>query len=216
MDPTVGIQHLLGIPYVEDGMLDAHGCWTYFGHPEIKQPHPGLNCSGFLVAAAQHLLGCRLTLQQITQDRLSDSGQGAPQGKDWDFGWDLILNLSEGLTRRWIVPNGTSPIGSEDARITPGFRIQDSSAWTHIFPRMQDGRIYLASLWRTQRTGIRHHHVALLLRDSSGRTWFYQTLPGGRTHRLQISSAKGFARLCEMFGPSERILLLEVEPTAST
>jgi hypothetical protein len=200
------------IPYVEDGVLDKRGRWTSFMHPETSLLRPGLNCSGFVVAAARRLLTCDLNLEQITRDRLGDSGEGAPLGKDWDFGWDLLLNLSEGHARRWILPEGTRPVGPEDGQSLRGFRVQDAEAWARIFPRMKRDRVYLASLRRTQSGRVRHHHVALLLLDSVGRTWWYQTLPGGRSHRLEISTALGFARLCTMFGPQEGILLLEVDP----
>jgi hypothetical protein len=54
--------------------------------------------------------------------------------------------------------------------------------------------------------------VALLLRDEAGGLGFYQTLPGGRVHRLDLTTPEGLDRLCVMFGPGERILILEVQP----
>jgi len=209
-DQTTDLQDLLGIPYVEDGVQDEGGRWTTFGHPEKESHRPGLNCSGFVVATARRLLAGKLSLEQITRDRLGDSGPSASRGKDWDFGRDLVLNLSEGCARRWFLPEGTRSV-REDGIGPQGFPIQDLEAWSRIFPRMQRNRIYLATLWRAQLKGPRHHNVALLLRDTHGRVWFYQTLPRGRSHRLGISAPLGFARLCTMFGPREWILILEVE-----
>jgi len=210
-DHTAGIQNFLGIPYVEDGVLDERNRWVSFTHPDTPLARPGLNCSGFVVAAARQLLGCRLGLAQITRDRLGDSGEGAALGKDWDFGWDLILNLSDGRGRRWILPEGAMPVGPKDGRSVQGFPIQDEKAWARVLPLMKKDCIYLASLSRNEGHGIRHHHVALLLRDALNRTWFYQTLPAGHSHRLELSAPRGFERLCAMFGPGEWILILEVE-----
>jgi len=213
-DPTAAVQPLLGIPYVNDGVLDRQGNWVSFTHPELPLAAPGLNCSGFVVAAARRLLGCRLDLEQITRDRLGDSGPGAAKGKDWDFGWDLILNLSEGHARHWLLPEGDQPVGPGDGRSPQGFRVQDGESWARILPRMKIDRVYLATFRRNHSGALRHHHAAMLLRDSAGSAWLYQTLPGGRSHRLEISSPQGFERLCSMFGRAEWILILEVASDA--
>ena len=39
------LQKLLGVPYVEDAVLDERGRWTSFAHPETELPEPGLNLS---------------------------------------------------------------------------------------------------------------------------------------------------------------------------
>ena len=51
------------------------------------------------------------------------------------------------------------------------------------------------------------------MRVPGGRLVLYQTLPEGQVHRLVLSSEAGLARLRRMFGPGERLLLLEVEPS---
>ena len=211
-DLTLELAPLLAVPYVNDEVRDETGRWTFFEHPETTAPGPGLNCSGFVVTAARQLLGRSPTLAEATRDRLGDSGDDAPFGKDWDFGFDLVLNLSEGLPRVALVPQGDQPLEGLDGQALRGFPIDDAAAWKKIFPRLREGRVYLASLSRHLGKKLQHHHVAVLLRDAKGRVWFYQTLPKGRSHRLELTSPQGFARLQQMFGAGIQILLIEVQP----
>jgi hypothetical protein len=197
---------------VEDVGLDERGRWARFSRPDQVLERPGLNCSGFLVAAARHLLAFRGSLAEAGRDRLGDSGPGSQAGQDWDFGWDLVLNLSEGHARAWFLPEGEAPAPGGSGRARMGFSLHDQAAWVRLGPRWRSDRVYLASLQRGRGARLRHHHVALLLRDAAGELWFYQTLPGGRVHRLDLGSRAGRDRLCAMFGPGERILILEVEP----
>jgi len=206
------LRSLLGIPYVEDAGLDEQGRWVRFAHPDQSLPRPGLNCSGFLVAATRRLLGFTGTLAAAGRDRLGDSGPGSTGGPDWDFGWDLVLNLSEGRARHWMLPEGDLPAPGASARALSGFRVQDRAAWAQLSARWQPGHVYLATFQRGWGPRLRHHHVALLLKDEAGVLGFYQTLPGGRVHRLALDVPEGLDRLCTMFGPGERILILEVQP----
>lgn len=215
--PTSGdlagkVRDLLGIPYVDDAGLDERGRWAHFSQPDQVLDRPGLNCSGFLVAAARRLLGYGGSLAEAGRDRLRDSGPGAEGGPDWDFGWDLVLNLSEGHSRRWVLPGGNRPAPGASARALSGFRVQDREAWAQLSSWWRPDRVYLATLQRGSGSRLRHHHVALLLKDVSGGLGYYQTLPGGHVHRLALDTPAGLDRLCAMFGPGERVLLLEVEP----
>lgn len=206
------LRALLGIPYVEDAGLDERGRWTRFSHPDQALDQPGLNCSGFLVAAARRLLGFQGSLAEAARDRLGDSGPGARGAPDWDFGWDLVLNLSEGHPRCWVLPGADHPAPGTSGKSLPGFRVQDRAAWTQLSARWRSGRVYLATLTRGTGASLRHHHVALLLKGETGELGFYQTLPQGRVHRLALDTPAGLDRLCAMFGPGERILILEVQP----
>lgn len=206
------VRDLLGIPYVDDAGLDERGHWACFSHPDQLLERPGLNCSGFLVAVARRLLNYQGTLAQAGRDRLGDSGPGAEGGADWDYGWDLVLNLSEGHPRRWVLPGGDQAAPGASARTWPGFRVQDREAWARLSSRWRPDQVYLATLARGSGPRLRHHHVALLLKEAGGGLGFYQTLPGGRVHRLDLDTPGGLDRLCTMFGPGERILILEVQP----
>jgi hypothetical protein len=211
-DLTPCVRDLLRIPYLADGALDAQGHWTLFSRPDQLLQQPGLNCSGLTIALAQRLLGRDITLAEATRDRLGDSGREARLGPNWDFAWDLVLNLSEGLPRRVILPEGDGPVNG-DGRSLRGFSLDDASLWTGILPRLRTDRVYLASLSRDRPGGrVQHYHAAILLKDPGGRVWFYQTLPEGRSHRLDLCSPEGLQRMLGMFGKGKRILILEVEP----
>lgn len=210
-DFTPTVKDLLGIPYVHDGALDEHGRWTFFAHPDKLASGPGLNCSGLVVAAARRLLARTVPLADATRDRLGDSGPDSPLGQDWDFGWDLVMNLSEGLPRRALLPDGPRALEGETGGTLLGFSITDARAWAKVLPRLRTDRVVLATLSRMGKH-LEHHHVAFVLRDAGGRIWFYQTMPKGLSHRIEISSAAGFERLGHMFESRIRVLLVEVEP----
>jgi hypothetical protein len=210
--PDLGarLRPLLGRPYGADAVTDAKGRTVTFADPERALPAPALNCSGFLVEAARRVLGFAGSPADAARDRRGDSGPAAARGLDWDFGYDLALNLSEGRPRRWITAEGPAPASAEAARLA-AWRVQDEAAWQGALAALAPGHLGLATLRRGIGHGLRFHHVAVVLKDAQGRAWFYQTLPQGRVHRLDLSSPEGFARLCTMFGPGERVLLLDVE-----
>ena len=93
---------LLGQPFRVDGAQDEEGRWVTFNRPDKISSAPGFNCSGFTVAAARLLLARPFSLAEATRDRRGDSGPGSPLGPDWDFGLDLIFNLSEGRAVRTL------------------------------------------------------------------------------------------------------------------
>lgn len=207
------LAELMGIPYLPDGVEDAAGRWCTFTHPDRFHGAPGLNCSGFLVAASRRLLGFRGSPSEAGRDRLANSGPEAAAGPDWDFGWDLLLNLSEGHARRWLGATGPLEVDPSQPGVAMAFAVQEGSAWQAFLPRLQPHRVYLGSLIRSRSRGrLQFHHVVLLLRDSRGMVWLYQTLPRGRVHRLPLGTPAGLARFQGMFGPSHRLLVLEVTP----
>ncbi len=207
--PTAKLAPLLGLPYVVDAVEDAEGRTVTFREPGTPLPTPGLNCSGFLVAACRRLLGYKGDPAAAGRDRLGDSGPGAPQGADWDFGWDLVMNLSEGHARRWLTPEGLPRDGGETA-LARGFGLHEEAAWAALRFRPAREAVVLVAFNRRQGGRLRHHHVGLILAEA-GHLWFYQTLPRGRVHRLDLADPAGRARLRAMFGPGEHLRLLEVE-----
>jgi len=209
------LQTLLGRPYADDAVTDERGRTVTFSHSDRTLPSPALNCSGFMVEAARRLLGFHGSPLDAARDRHGDSGPDAPFGKDWDFGFDLALNLSEGKPHRWITLEGFAE-ADHDAAQLKGWRFRDRDAWNRALASFPTGHVGLAVLYRGTKPGqLRFHHVAVVLKDWKGRAWFYQTLPKGRVHRLELNTPGGFARLCEMFGPGERVVLLDVEAIRS-
>lgn len=216
-DPTLALRDLLNVPYVNDATQDGKGRWTTFTHPEETRPSPGFNCSGFTLAAARRLLGYSGNLDQATRDRLGDSGKDAKLGQDWDFAWDLIMNLSEGRKRRVILPEGEGVLDGGNGLTLRGFPMKDVHAWRQVLPRIRAGCVYLCSLSRIAKGGgVQHYHAVVLVRDPRGSVWLYQTLPFGHSHRLNLSSEGGFARMQQMFGQGKHILILEIEQAPGT
>ncbi len=209
-DPTARLEGLLGTPYRVDGAQDDQGRYVTFTAPASVQATPGLNCSGFVLAAARRVLGFSGDPGVAGRDRLGDSGPGAPGGADWDFGWDLVLNLSEGRDRRWLTPTGGLAVAA-DARTVRGFGMHDGAAWGALLPKLSEERVYLVVLNRSRGGRVQHHHVAVILRQRA-HVWFHQALPGGRAHRLDLATPGGMGRLRAMFGPGERVRILEVTP----
>ena len=211
-DVPEALRELMGLPYADDEVLDESGRWTYFAKPDAVAESPGLNCSGFVYAAAQRLLNRRLAIAEAKRDRLGDSGPGSKYGEDWDFGWDLLMNLSEGLERRIVEPEGPKKVEPDAARTEKGFVADDAAAWKKLLPQIKAGKLYLASIIRHKHGRLEYGHVAFLLRDGAGSAWLYQTLPHGKSHRLDLTSEGGLNRLKGMFGSGVRMFLLEVEP----
>lgn len=214
-DPVVRLQPLLGIPYLDDGVEDAQGHFVRFSAPNQPLSQPGLNCSGFLVAASRRLLGFRGSPKAAARDRGNDSGSGACLGQDWDFGLDLILNLSEGHPRRQLFPEGPRPLPAPLSLRDRGFPFGTPTLWDALTPRLSTRAVYLASLSWVKAGRLTHHHVTVILKDSQGRSWFYQTLPRGRVHRLSLDTPEGRDRLHQMFGTTQRLFLLEVDLPSS-
>lgn len=217
---TKAINPLLGIPYTSDGTQNASGQYCTFTQPRLQLKNPGLNCSGFVYTAFRNLAKHDISLEDATLDRLNDSSPSAFHGRDWDFGWDLILNLSEGFARHWMLPEGRRDVSDGEAKSVQGFPTQNREAWAKVRPHILSEHLYLATFTRWSKSRLvsttgkaifQHHHVALLLKDEKGQVWIYQTLPKGRSHRLNLSSRWGMDRLSTMFGKSSRILILEVE-----
>ena len=206
--PARDLRPLLGIPYVDDAVTDREGRFVTFRAPEAPLPAPGLNCSGFVVAAARRLWGYAGSPREAGRDRAGDSGPGAEDGEDWDFGYDLALNVTEGHARRWLVAGGEAPEAAA-ARDLRGWPVRSPEGWARACDGIPAGGAGIAVFIRAREGRTRFHHVGLLVRDG-GRAWFYQTLPRGRAHRLDPLAVEGQARLARMFGPGERMVVLAV------
>ncbi|MFH0825753.1 MAG: hypothetical protein V2B18_23610, partial [Pseudomonadota bacterium] len=211
------VNTFLGIPYRDDGTLDQRGVFTTFSRPDEVFDEPGLNCSGLVVSAARYLLNKNFTISEVKRDRQGNSGPNSPLGEDWDFGWDLILNLTEGIPRQVIMPDGKPrQVERIDARLTRGFDLQDRQAWVAMLGQMQPGRIYPGSISRpTKRVaaGVLHYHVVLIVPDRNGSIWLYHATRRSQVHKMDIRTARGLNRLLGQFGGTrgeqKQIILVE-------
>lgn len=210
----------LDIPYRTDGTVDETGAYTTFADRSRRFSTPGLNCSGLVLGMSRFLLGRNITLDEAVRDRHGDSGPGAPGGEDWDFGWDLIMNISEGLPRRWLLP-GMKVAGTEGSTGSthPGYVIQSDATWRELPGRFHPGRLYLLSLTdhgRLKGYGLQHYHVGLVLVASGGEAWFYQTTGKGavanRRDLKSMNGVKSFRRSFADNGKTKKtVLVLEVD-----
>jgi hypothetical protein len=219
VSPSDAAAAFLGLPYRTDGALDELGRWTYFARPEIVLDSPGLNCSGFVVAAARKALRRPLPLAAMLRDRNHDSGPGAPGGKDWDFGFDLVLNVSEGLARKVLLPEGRIDLPKDaDGRNLRGVALDDAAAWEKILALLRPDRPCLLSFSHLRKGRLLHHHVGLLLADTEGHAWFEQSLRKGGVQRMDLAAPGGIARFlaqqAKWPGTDGHVLLIEVAPEA--
>ncbi|MEW5721854.1 MAG: hypothetical protein AB1896_02015 [Thermodesulfobacteriota bacterium] len=217
-DPVAVADTFLNIPYRLDGTLDEQGRFTLFEEPDRIFDDPGLNCSGLLLSATRFLLRRNITLQEAQFDRLGDSGLESPLGKNWDYGWDLILNLTEGRWRQVVMPDdGDYHLEGQTAETLRGFDLQDQAAWEKVLARIKPGYLYLASLSKpTAKAAALHWHVSLILADAKGGVYLYQTTrTSNRTYRTDLRSASGRDRFHQAFPHSWRgkkmILIIETK-----
>jgi len=212
---TARADTLLGITYRPDGVLDENGRWTTFEHPEKTFDTPGLNCSGLDFALMRLIAPTQAGVRQAGRDRQGDSGPGAAMGQDWDFGFDLILNLSEGLPRRWLLPEPRPVSPADTGRTTLGFPITDQSAWTAAIGRMGSNQACLVSFSQTgRRKGytLQHYHVGVILPDASGGRWLYQATPKAGVSKTNLADPASFKRfLSAHSGGDKKVLLLSVD-----
>lgn len=224
-DPVGIADTHVGIAYRDDGALDSRGYFTTFSDQTKIFDTPGLNCSGLVVSVSRFLFNRNWTLDEVTRDRQGNSGADSPSGKDWDFGWDLIFNVSEGSSRRVIMPDpGSYSLESSDGVSLRGFDLHDVSAWQKVLPQMRPGRLYLGSI-STQGRGrgakVLHYHVVLLLPDERGGVQLYHATRRSRVHKININSPQGLNRFLSQFagarGDAKSILVVEaILPDMST
>ncbi len=222
LTPEARLAPLLGIPYRQDGALDEHGVYTLFARPEKRFTSPGLNCSGFVLAAARRLLGKPYPLAEAGRDRLGDSGEQAPLGRDWDFGWDLIMNLSEGFERRLLLPASGGRESLDPALASGngprGFPLTAAATWTELERRVRPGFVYLLSFNKTtgkKAAPLLHYHVGLLLRSATGELLLFQTTSqSGKSSCRNLSDPAERQRFRKAFadrgGREKKLLVLEV------
>jgi len=220
-DAQAMAEAFLNIPYVDDATVDENGRFTLFEHPETILAAPGLNCSGFTLSLARFLLQRNVTLETAKADAGRDSGPDSPYGHDWDFGFDLIRNLSQGLPRRVMLPDGSTPdMASADGHSLRGFPIADTSAWRRVMAHFRPGHLYLASISKPVKTKgytLLHYHVGLIVPGPDGAFSFYHATPKSGSHRISLAAPQGLTQLQAQFqdkSHNEKYILLVEVPLA--
>lgn len=220
LDPLVVFKKFEGIPYRDDGAIDREGNYTLFANQTATFKTPGLNCSGFTVAASRILLKEDFSLSEVMKDINNDSGPDAVLGQDWDFGYDLLLNLANGRQRKVMMPSGHKvEISPSDGMTLRGFALHDREAWKDIFSQMKTGMIYLFSLSKPvhfKNYKLIHHHVGLLAKGNDGRIYLCHATRKGGVNIIDMSSDAGLdsflaVRPEKKFG--DRMILMVETPT---
>jgi hypothetical protein len=218
-DPIAIADTHLGIPYRDDGALDDQGRFTTFGRPDHFFDIPGLNCSGLVLSVCRFIFDKNWTLTEATRDRQGNSGQGAALGKDWDFGFDLILNLSDGVERRVIMPD-RRPVNLDtaDGMDLRGFRLDDRNSWTQVINQMRPGYAYFGDISKpAHQPGYKviHYHVVIAIPDGKGAIWLYHATQRSNAHKIDINSPQGLAKFMGQFrgtkGDYKDILFVEAK-----
>jgi len=220
-DAKAILDAFVGLPYRNDGAVDLQGDFVLFADPATRFETPGLNCSGFALAALRLLLREPTSLERAKRDRLGDSGKTSPLGEDWDFGWDFAFNVFEGREVILIMPQGVAPLDAaaldgHDGRSLRGFDLLDPAAWRGALGMMQPGTVVLVDFskpWDKDGYSLLHHHVALILPLDNGERWYYHAVGKRGVERLPLHTDEGLARLLQMYPQSplgpRMVLLLE-------
>ncbi|UQZ89986.1 hypothetical protein C4J81_12540 [Deltaproteobacteria bacterium Smac51] len=224
---TTALEKFIGVPFRVDGALNLAGQWVTFNQPETPLKGPGFNCSGFTVAAARELLGEDFPLNTVGADRQGDSGPGSPLGHDWDFGLDLILNLSQNHPRRFLPPQPVT-----DADQPPLFPLRPGRAlgWgldiqspelEGLLRQLRPGHFAFFVFSKPSGhfpAGVSYYHVGIIIPDNSG-IWLYHTTRQSRTYRLNLGDPAGMSRLRRSFpaikGGERRVFMVEVIPSGA-
>lgn len=221
--PLAKMECFRGTLYRADGVLDEQGRWTTWADQSKEFSTAGLNCSGFTIAISRSIWGQTLSLNEAKHDRLNDSGPGSAKGEDWDFGLDLILNLTDELPRRLIpdpYENQNLDSLSWNAVDLRGLDI-DSDKFPHMLAQLQSDKIYYFAISKSDTKfegGISFYHVGLILKDGSN-IWMYHATPKGGVYRINLTGESGVAWFRHYYGASPRgpryIQLVEVPQTSS-
>lgn len=210
--PIAHANDYLGMKYRKDGARNLSGTYTTFQNPALKFTTPGLNCSGLVLELARKIRNVPFTIAAAKFDRNSNSQKNSSLGEDWDFGLDLILNLSEGLKRKIILPDkGDSKIKGR------GFNLHLEENWHQVIKKFRKNHLYFATInkpYRKKNYKLIYYHVALILPEEDEHVWFYHSTQKSHVHRFDIGTEKGLERLLYQFSESsfgaKYILIIEV------
>jgi hypothetical protein len=207
----------LGVPYRADGVINDSGRYATFNAPDAVLNAPGLNCSGLVLAASRIVLERNITLAEAVRDREGDSGPQSEYGHDWDFGFDLIMNISEGWPRALLAPGGLVAISKVTGKTVPTFDPHAPGFAAEIQAHIRENGFYLVSFSRhktPESPPQRHYHTGIIVREGSA-VWLYNTThTSGKVIRRNLATPDGLARFRESFknagGSYKRLTVVSV------
>lgn len=192
----------LGIPYRADGLINDNGQYATFNEQDVALATPGLNCSGLVLAASRIVLERNIAVSEAVRDREGDSGPGAPDGRDWDFGFDLIMNISEGWPRSLLSPTGLAAASKATGKNAPSFDPHAARFAEEFLPHIRENGFYLVSFSRHKTPDsppYLHYHTGIIVRDKDA-VWLYSTTRNsGKVIRHNLAAEEGLARFRTSF-----------------
>ena len=188
-----GLDGLVGIAYKTAGYKDDTGKWcTWYGGEPSIDGRAGLCCGGHLLEAAR--IFRIIKLKEI--DRRRNPDRVDPSWL-W-YGYDEVMNLTDLLQGKVFKVSGL------DWKENEGFVVAD---WVKLAGQMKVGRIYLASINRTEATvGREHHHVLAILPTTEG-VWVYESNSKNGSVRIGLKELRDKY----VFNPDYRMWVTEVE-----
>jgi hypothetical protein len=212
----------LRIPYRTDGAVSDDGRWTTWMNSENTLKSPGFNCSGFVLEAVRFILNRNISLAEASFDRDSDSGPDSPLGLDWDFGLDLLLNLSKVKTEDLLPRPEGEKLTKNQADLPLGWGLDiHGPDFEGFLKELKAPNIYLFAISKPDRrfkAGLSYYHVGILHADQQGALWLYQSTAKAGVHRLNIATPEGLRLIRRYFPPvkgTERRMIaarLETDP----
>ncbi|MDR1051985.1 MAG: hypothetical protein LBP95_13145 [Deltaproteobacteria bacterium] len=192
------------VPFRVDGAVSDAGEWATWQNPGAPLRSPGFNCSGYVVEAVRHLAGTNVPLAAALRDRDGDSGPDSELGEDWDFGLDLVQNLT-GASLGDLLPPAEFKIQENKSGRPEGVGLDINGP---LFPELLAGlarpATYLFVISKPDRAfkgGLSYYHVGVLDADRDGNLWFYQATARVGVHRLNLGDAAGVATFRRYFPP---------------
>lgn len=204
---------LLNIAYRPDGAVTQKGTYTTFANPQQRFSSPGLNCSGFVLAASRLLFNTPLTVANAGFDRWNDSGPTSPHGHDWDYGWDLVCNLISNDTHkgkaRFLTPGGGygNPL-QLDGFHARGYDFHRQGQLEEALKRMRPNHVYLLSFNKTRTKTPHiplHYHVGLVVLNARNEPLLYQTTTQRKKSYVRnLGTAQGRSAFLKAFANTKQ------------
>ncbi|MDR1677842.1 MAG: hypothetical protein LBS44_05555 [Deltaproteobacteria bacterium] len=219
-DRETVLQVFMSLPYREDGVVTDDGRWATWNAPDHTLTGPGFNCSGYLLEVIRHLSHRNISLNEANFDRGGDSGPDSEYGLDWDYGLDIILNLSGANFSQLIPPSpdNTHQINSKGRPEGLGLDINGPD-FPAMMQSLEPDNIYLFAISKPDRRfkgGLSYYHVGMLHTDKAGNIWVYQSTKRTGVHRLNLNNPGGIATIRRYFPPiknaQRRIVLARFNP----
>ena len=207
----------LGIPYRPDGIINDNGKYALFNEPTTCFSSPGLNCSGFVLAASRIILDRNISVASVVRDREGDSGPASPNGHDWDFGFDLIMNICEDVPCTILAPDRLAAMSKVTGKTAPSFDPHSHAFTSEFLPHIQRNGFYLLSFSKHKTPdspAYLHYHTGIVVRDGNN-VWLYSTTSNsGKVIRYNLNDDNELSRFRSSFkntpGSFKRLTVIAV------